>query len=249
MDNDQQHPPDPAPPGGSTERIRIIGAAPAAGAAGAQPEPDDAPPGQGGEPPDGIEASGPSAVSEDEPLALFRRAGNGEADDPAGRNEGDAAMVSSIFAGITGGRRADTGEAPAVVRDSGEHPSAGSGRLELPHWTQPPTGQVPQILIDASRDEESWSAFGASPRWRDQQSDWEAEDYSDVAELGDDEDRLGALDTRERPSAQEFFTFDDLDDLVEGPGAAAGAAQPDPAGETAAPAAPAGRRRAAPPTP
>ena len=54
--------------------------------------------------------------------------------------------------------------------------------VELPHWTQPPTGQVPQILPDqpaASRDEpEDWASFAtSSPRWQDDQGRAEGAGY------------------------------------------------------------------------
>jgi phosphatidate cytidylyltransferase len=86
--------------------------------------------------------------------------------------------------------------------------------VELPHWTQPPTGQVPQILPDqptASRDEpEDWAGFATSqPRWQDDPSRDEGAGYD--ASWGDD-DRLGALDDSERPSHDEFFSFADLDE-------------------------------------
>jgi phosphatidate cytidylyltransferase len=86
--------------------------------------------------------------------------------------------------------------------------------VELPHWTQPPTGQVPQILPDqprASRDEpEDWAGFAtSSPRWQDDPSRDEGAGYD--ASWGDD-DRLGALDDSERPTHDEFFSFADLDE-------------------------------------
>jgi phosphatidate cytidylyltransferase len=88
--------------------------------------------------------------------------------------------------------------------------------VELPHWTQPPTGQVPQILPDqprASRDEpEDWASFAtSSPRWQDDQGRAEGAGYD--ASWGDD-DPLGALDDRERPTHDDFFSFADLDGPV-----------------------------------
>jgi phosphatidate cytidylyltransferase len=85
--------------------------------------------------------------------------------------------------------------------------------VELPHWTQPPTGQVPQILPDqppVERDDlEDWASFAtSSPRWRDDAAD---EGYEDP--WASDE-RLGALDTSDRPTHDDFFTFADLDEPV-----------------------------------
>jgi phosphatidate cytidylyltransferase len=98
-----------------------------------------------------------------------------------------------------------------VVRVEGAGPSP-DDNLTLPHWTEPPTGQVPKILVDEERrDDDSWSAYGASPRWRDPSTEWDADDYSDVSELADDLPRQGALDEGDRPSLDEFFSFEDLE--------------------------------------
>ncbi|MDY7101901.1 MAG: phosphatidate cytidylyltransferase [Actinomycetota bacterium] len=82
--------------------------------------------------------------------------------------------------------------------------------VELPHWTAPATGQVPKVLLDDNNSRE-WSSYGSTPRWRDQSSDWEAEDFSDVSDLADDESRVGALDSSDRPEPDDFFSFDEFD--------------------------------------
>ncbi len=45
----------------------------------------------------------------------------------------------------------------------------------LPHWTQPPTGEMPRVLSEGSDhtdDLDVWSSFsGSSPAWRDERSD------------------------------------------------------------------------------
>ena len=104
------------------------------------------------------------------------------------------------------------------ARDVPRGPAADpiSEPVELPHWTQPPTGQVPQILPDqphASRDEpEDWASFAtSSPRWQDDQARGEGAGYD--ASWGD-ADPLGALDDRERPTHDDFFSFADLDGPV-----------------------------------
>lgn len=94
--------------------------------------------------------------------------------------------------------------------------------VELPHWTEPPTGQVPQILPDAGaddgNDQDDWTSFATStPRWRDDANALdEHEGFDDMQAWSDaegsDEVPLGALDDRERPSHDEYFTFADLDD-------------------------------------
>ncbi len=90
--------------------------------------------------------------------------------------------------------------------------SAQARELELPHWTAPPPGQVPPVLLDDRRKDESWSTYAAAPRWRDDgASGWDEEDGSAISDLADDQP-LGALAERERPAMDEFFAFDELDE-------------------------------------
>ncbi len=116
---------------------------------------------------------------------------------------------------------------------------SGSPGPPMQPWTEPPSGEVPVIVPDAKGDEgtaddlEAWSSFATSgPRWRDQSSDWEAPDYDDTSMLHDDETRVGALDSSDRPPPDDFFSFDEYDDEVPAPAPAsrraarAGAAVP-----------------------
>ncbi|HUR77767.1 MAG TPA: phosphatidate cytidylyltransferase [Acidimicrobiales bacterium] len=93
----------------------------------------------------------------------------------------------------------------------------------LPHWTEPPTGEVPAVLtgrfgetdVDlAEGDQEgddlaAWSALsGGAPRWRDQHDAWDDAGFDDASVLAGSEPPMGALDER-RTS---IFEFDDADD-------------------------------------
>jgi phosphatidate cytidylyltransferase len=88
--------------------------------------------------------------------------------------------------------------------------------VELPHWTEPGTGEVPAILgepesepSEVEEEEElAWSSFSAAPRWRDQPSDWEEPDFGGGAGLADDEPRLGALDTGQTDYS-DLYSFDE----------------------------------------
>jgi phosphatidate cytidylyltransferase len=92
------------------------------------------------------------------------------------------------------------------------NPASGTGPTsspDLPHWTEPPTGEVPRILVgedDEDEDDlEAWSGLSnRQPRWREG-SDWEEADFEDDALLADDGDRMGALDEH-RPE-RDVFTF------------------------------------------
>ena len=92
---------------------------------------------------------------------------------------------------------------------------------ELPHWSDPPTGEFGAIggnLFDDDAPpaaEPEWSAFTSStPRWRDADDSWS--DEEDVSAFGDDETRIGALDDSDRPDPEDFFSFDELDEPVPG---------------------------------
>ncbi|MBW3610522.1 MAG: CDP-archaeol synthase [Actinobacteria bacterium] len=127
-------------------------------------------------------------------------------------------------------RYGDRPEAPPDdVRPAMRFPlSAGSEAGEVPRprvssapqaplqpWTEPPSGEVPVIVPEAKGDQaaddlEAWSTFAsAGPRWRDQSSDWAEPDYDDATMLHDDQTRIGALDTSDRPAPDDFFSFDD----------------------------------------
>jgi phosphatidate cytidylyltransferase len=102
-----------------------------------------------------------------------------------------------------------TGTAPVVSV------SPPTGETQLPHWTEPATGEVPRVVIgdqEGEDDEGKWAAFAASsPRWRDQNTDWERESDTGFEFVHDDDSRLGALDETERPMDEDYLTFEDLE--------------------------------------
>ena len=71
-----------------------------------------------------------------------------------------------------------------------------SGSMPLPHWTEPPTGEVPRILDDDTSDDlESWSSLtGSAPRFRSDAGDWAAGDFEEGELDHDDSTLIGALD-------------------------------------------------------
>jgi phosphatidate cytidylyltransferase len=114
-----------------------------------------------------------------------------------------------------------------------------SGSIPLPHWTEPATGEVPQILpgeppppgVPPPDELGSWSNLSGGPRWRDQATDWDEADFHDAI-LDDQSTRMGALDQ----SRDDLFSFDEAAEEPAGPA-------PQPAGRAGtqvyAPAAPA----------
>jgi phosphatidate cytidylyltransferase len=79
---------------------------------------------------------------------------------------------------------------PGAPAGSGES----SGPLPLPHWTEPPTGEVPQIAGESGSDE-VFSTTGSTPRFRGDASDWSETDFGDFDEepVHDPSGDLGAL--------------------------------------------------------
>ena len=82
---------------------------------------------------------------------------------------------------------------------------------ELPPWTDPPTGEVPRILLDdpAVREDDAsaWQELGSRGlRWRDEAGDWD--DVEELQALGSEETRVGALDTT-RTEHSDLYSFDE----------------------------------------
>jgi len=76
-------------------------------------------------------------------------------------------------------------EAPGPAADA----PAGDG-LDMPHWNDAPTGQVPAILDRATGEE----PLLAPPTWREEETDWEAhEELFEPSMLSDDLPPVGAL--------------------------------------------------------
>ncbi|MFI5045712.1 MAG: phosphatidate cytidylyltransferase [Acidimicrobiia bacterium] len=69
-----------------------------------------------------------------------------------------------------------------------------SGPIPLPHWTEPPTGEVPQIGGDDLAPDTDEDAWGAAPRFRAEGGGgWDDGDFGSDEGLHDDTTALGAL--------------------------------------------------------
>ncbi len=110
-------------------------------------------------------------------------------------------------------------EKPAVRASEPPVSKPVSGPVDMPHWTEPATGEVPKVVIgdnpDRGDDLDAWSSFATSaPRWRDQQpSEWDDAGFDDPAVLGGEDTRIGALDSTDRPTHEELFSFDELESM------------------------------------
>lgn len=92
------------------------------------------------------------------------------------------------------GGPADRREAPSVEDDS----------FILPHWTEPPTGQVPKVVVgEGAPEPEPLATYGSQPRWRDEGERTSVTAFDDLV---DDGPALGALGNTE--TEDDFFTAD-----------------------------------------
>ena len=87
----------------------------------------------------------------------------------------------------------DAGDADAGDADAGDEPSGDAAHAELPHWTEPATGQVPAVL---ARDDDGGPTDGIlPPTWREEDADWVAhEEGFEPSMFSDERASLGALD-------------------------------------------------------
>jgi phosphatidate cytidylyltransferase len=84
-------------------------------------------------------------------------------------------------------------------------PADASGPVQLPHWTEPPTGEIPQVIsgehpqtsVGDDLDTLATSS-GQTARYRMEASDWADASSSDPGVLRDDSGALGALRERDQ---------------------------------------------------
>jgi CDP-diglyceride synthetase len=163
------------PSGPATDRVRIVGAEPAGEITGELP----VVPGVS-DPEDGVETESrspdPTEVMSSAPDDFGLGQATVRLTDQPGDPERSVPGVNPVAPGQT-----------AV-------PSGIPAPTELPHWTEPPTGQVPAVLARDSGDEGAGSGIVA-PTWREEDADWVAHDEEfEPAMLAGDQVALGSLD-------------------------------------------------------
>ncbi len=173
--------------GPATDRVRIMGAEPAGEITGELPvvrrDPDDDDRGDNRGEPSLVPAEAPF----DQPSVHL-------IDEPATPGEGGP-VVDPVRPGET-----------AV-------PGATAAPTELPHWTEPPTGQVPAVL-SRDNDDDSTGPTIVAPTWREEDADWVAhEEEFDPAMFAADRDEaaLGSLDETDDTDADRRPWEFDLD--------------------------------------
>jgi phosphatidate cytidylyltransferase len=177
-----------------------------------------------------------------------------ERGDQAEGAAGGEAGTAAAPAGSAGDGPEDIDAAEALP-DGGETPESplettgdrltvsGLADTELPHWADPPTGEVPRILVGdtpASDDEEDiWQpSTSRGLHWRGEAGDWD--DVEEIETLGSEETRVGALDTS-RSDESDLFSFDEAFERLEEE--RSGGSNPVAEGEETQVAAPANPRR------
>ncbi len=179
----------PEPTGPSTDQVRIIGAEPAGESTAELPkvsrhdDADDAD--------DADVAPDAPDVAEPEPLDLTSD------DSEPTRMFDDGFDQPSVRLINEPGHPADAADTVDPVAP-GQTAVPSGAPTELPHWTEPPTGQVPAVLARDAGDEGSGPGI-AGPSWREEDSDWEAHDeLFETGVLAHDEVALGSLDETDR---------------------------------------------------
>ena len=175
--------------GPATDRVRIMGAEPAGEVTGELPvvrAADEGAAGDGGSGGDGRE--GDDHGADESPVvaadSLFEQPTVHLIDEPAEPTDGGP-VIDPVRPGET-----------AV-------PGATATPTELPHWTEPPTGQVPAVLARDNGDDSPGSTMGA-PTWREEDADWVAheEEFDPAMFAGErDEVALGSLDETDSTDA------------------------------------------------
>ncbi|MBO0691672.1 MAG: phosphatidate cytidylyltransferase [Acidimicrobiaceae bacterium] len=83
---------------------------------------------------------------------------------------------------------------------------------DLPHWTDPPTGEVSKLLPGEEgaepEDLDGWRAANQETGvgWRDDAEDWN--NIGEIDELGSEETRVGAMDPS-RPDPGDLYSFEE----------------------------------------
>lgn len=99
------------------------------------------------------------------------------------------------------------GDEPVGAGPIDVSPSEGGAEpLPLPHWSEPPTGEMPIILPESESidltGEEDLGPFAAAassqraPRFRTGVDDWADEDYVPIEDLADESDAVGEMGTQ-----------------------------------------------------
>ncbi len=137
---------------------------------------------------------------------------------PPGADPGDQRVGarSSVWAAAAGEELDDLDDDPWAPHSGGVTSLGGgdridvgsaSGPVEMQDWTEPPTGNVPRVIL--GDEDDGWATrTGSQPRWRgDQDDDWaQPDDFGE--DLLDERERIGALDDS-RDDRPDLYSFEE----------------------------------------
>lgn len=127
---------------------------------------------------------------------------SGFAEDDGGAEDQPAVEEPLAEEPLAEDREADDDVAAPVEDELGDLGDEDS--FVLPHWTEPPTGQVPKVVVGEDAPEpDALATYGSQPRWRDE-GEWDDTDFDDLIE---ERPRLGAL-AGDDDVADDFFDDD-----------------------------------------
>src|SRR5690606_38052016 len=126
---------------------------------------------------------------------------SGFAEDDGGAEDQPAVEEPLVEEPLAEDREADDDVAAPVEDELGDLGDEDS--FVLPHWTEPPTGQVPKVVVGESPEPDALATYGSQPRWRDE-GEWDDADFDDLIE---ERPRLGAL-AGDDDVADDFFDDD-----------------------------------------
>lgn len=143
-------------------------------------------------------------------------AGGGESAGPrAGHEPGPATgevRISALEAAVAAGLGAASTPRPPEARST----SSSAPAFELPDWTDPPTGQVPRVLLGEGEDEPLVGP--RRPTWREHAEDWDDEvDLSFLADAATLDEREAPGDDPARPGASASTSISGAGDEDEHP--------------------------------
>jgi phosphatidate cytidylyltransferase len=145
----------------------------------------------------------------------YPTSGNDPTDERPGDEQTPSVRIDAPEAGVVAGITSPTPivaplEKSAPLADAGEPTAA----YEMPDWADPPTGQVPRVLLDDPDAPEHAEPIVRGPSWREDASDWS--DEIDLSILAPSEDEVAQIAGSVEPSAESpfDFAFDEVDETL-----------------------------------
>ncbi len=124
----------------------------------------------------GTSDEGPTEAEAEDPQEADDAPDSDEVDDGDNDENTDETQAGSLLHDFFGDEAEEEDSRPKAVST----PIVGDAEApaDLPHWTEPATGQVPRVVV-ADQDGEVWSDL-SGPRWHGEGPEWAGDDLADV---------------------------------------------------------------------